>query len=71
MTDTHIDTAKDNRGCNGILSIVVFTMENPDSQQMKYPLLSNIKDGGYAYIPAKGMRLVSISDYSLNNNTND
>ena len=71
MTYTHIDTAKDNSGYNAILTIVVFTMENPDSQQMKYPLLSNIKDGGYAYIPAKGMRLVSISDYSLNNNTND
>ena len=54
MTYTHIDTAKDNSGYNAILTIVVFTMENPDSQQMKYPLLSNIKDGGYAYIPAKG-----------------
>jgi len=54
MTDTHIDTTKDNNSCNGILTIVVLTSENPDSQQTGCSLLSNIKDGGYAYIPAMG-----------------
>ena len=50
------------KGYNGIHTIVVLTSENPDSQQAsnqfnkkaRYSLLSNIKDGGYAYVPAMG-----------------
>ena len=49
-------------GYNGIHTIVVLTAENPDSKQTtnqsnkkaRHSLLSEIKNGGYAYIPAVG-----------------
>lgn len=47
---------------NGIHTIVVLTVENPDSKQAtnqfnqkeRHSLLSDIKNGGYAYVPALG-----------------
>lgn len=53
---------KGKKGFNAIKTIVVFTSENPDSQQMssqfnkkiKKSLLHNIKQGGYAFVPAIG-----------------
>lgn len=53
---------KGKRGFNAIKTIVVFTSENPDSQQMssqfnkkaKKSLLYDIKQGGYAFVPAIG-----------------
>lgn len=49
-------------GYNGIQTIVVFTSDNPDSKQQttqsnkkaRRSLLSDIKRGGYAYVPAVG-----------------
>ena len=49
-------------GYNGIHTIVVLTAENPDSKQAtnqsnkkaRQSLLSEIKNGGYAYVPAIG-----------------
>ena len=49
-------------GFNAIRTIVVLTAENPDSmpsnnqfnKKANHPLLKDIKDGGYAYVPAKG-----------------
>ena len=53
---------KGRSGYNGIRTIVVLTAENPDSQQAtnqfnkkaRHSLLSDIKNGGYAYVPAIG-----------------
>lgn len=53
---------KGNRGFNAIKTIVVFTSENPDSQptspqvnkKLRKRLLTNIKQGGYAFVPAIG-----------------
>lgn len=53
---------KGNRGFNVIKTIVVFTSENPDSQEAssrfnkkaRKSLLSDIKLGGYAFVPAVG-----------------
>ncbi len=49
-------------GFNGIRTIAVLTAENPDTQQApnqfnkkaRQSLLSNIKNAGYAYVPAMG-----------------
>jgi len=49
-------------GYNGIHTIIVLTAEDPDSQQTTnqfnkkagHPLLSDIKNGGYACVPAVG-----------------
>ena len=49
-------------GLKGIKTIVVLTAENPDSQaasrqfnkKANRSLLKDIKDGGYAYVPAEG-----------------
>lgn len=53
---------KGKRGLNAIKTIVVFTSENPDSQpsssqfnkKVRKSLLSDIKLGGYAFVPAIG-----------------
>jgi hypothetical protein len=53
---------KGKKGFNGIRTIVVMTAENPDTQKApnqdnkkaRHSLLSNIKNGGYAYVPAMG-----------------
>ncbi len=53
---------KGKRGFNAIKTIVVLTSENPDSQEMSFQfnkkarksLLSDLKQGGYAYVPAIG-----------------
>lgn len=53
---------KGKRGFNAIKTIVVFTSENPDSQQassqfnkkVKKSLLNDIKIGGYSFVPAIG-----------------
>lgn len=53
---------KSRSGYNGIRTIVVLTSENPNSQQAtnqfnkktRHSLLSDIKNGGYVYVPAIG-----------------
>jgi hypothetical protein len=53
---------KGKRGLNAIKTIVVFTSENPDGQEMssqfnkkaRNSLLSTLKQGGYACVPAVG-----------------
>ena len=53
---------KGKSGHNGIHTVVVLTSENPDTQQAsnqfnkkaRHSLLSDIKNGGYAYVPAMG-----------------
>ena len=64
---------------NGIHTIVVLTVENPDSKQAtnqfnqkeRHSLLSDIKNGGYAYLPALGRfgnteRLYAVFNMSVN-----
>jgi len=53
----HVATKYFINGFNAIRTIVVIAIENPDALQSCHQsntLLKEIKDGGYAYVPAKG-----------------